>query len=317
MLKKISSYCLCFVLAFPHVIHAGTVQQNNIYQLDKQAIIKQYPTAKILEVAPEDYPQLAKQLRSQGYNQALPQHEVNDGSTTQSIQNQATNKTSDNCDNNSTSVGEDSINVMLDISGDVLNSASGGNGDGAALVFVIVGTVLVVVWALYVFKFLYDVATGFKPCYWSELTLSSSRISSNSDDYADFKGINYMTGFRNGATEVGISIELGHSDIQLPQLLNQRLKGSYLFLGPLLRWRMSASKNPHYFSMNFLAGSTEHDEMGTIAKASLGLQFGLGTSTHLGFSWGAMSIDVKDSQGILQDRNEYFYLYGMNFGFKF
>ena len=123
MLKKLSSYCLCFVLAFPHVIHAGSVQQNNIYQLDKQAIIKQYPTATVLEVSPENYPQLAEQLRSQGYNQALPQQEVNAATATQSIQNQATKKTSDNCDDNSTSVGEDSINVMLDISGDVLNSA--------------------------------------------------------------------------------------------------------------------------------------------------------------------------------------------------
>lgn len=304
MLKRIISYCLCCLLALPNLTHAGLDKQNNIEPIDEQTLYQQYPNAKVLHVATEDYPQLAQQLRSQGYNQTAP--------ATGSI------RKSDDCDNNSTSAGEESINVMLDVSSDVLNSSSGGNRDSAAVLFVIVGTVLIVVWTLYVFKYFYDVATGFRPCgYWSQLTLASSQISSNTNEHADFNGINYMTGFRDGATEVGISFEMGQADVLLPQLLNQRLRGRYWLLGPVLRWRMSNTKNPHYFSMNFLAGSTEHDEMGTIAKASLGLQFSMGNSAHLGFSWGAMNINIKDKQGILQNHEEYYYLYGINFGFGF
>ena len=310
MLKKVTAYCLCIILTLPNLSHAEFDKPHPVESFDKQSLYQQYPNAKVLQVATEDYPQLAEQLRSQGYHPTEPVADNPDYP--------AQVKKSSNCDDIDTSASEESIHVMLDVSSDLMNGASGGNGNDAAVLFVIVGTVLIVVWTLYVFKYFYDVATGFRPCgYWSQFTLASSQISSRTNEYADFNGLNYMTGFRDGATEVGISIEMGQADVLLPGLLNQRLRGRYWFLGPVLRWRMSNTTNPHYFSMNFLAGSTEHDEMGTIAKASLGLQFGMGDSAHLGFSWGAMNIDLKDNQGILQNHEEYYYLYGINFGFGF
>lgn len=309
---------ICFVLAWPGYSWAVNNGSNNMASLDEQALISQYPNAKILHVSAEQYPQLAQQLRSRGYNQASMQLASNDSYPTDTQEDYVESEKSNDCGGRSSSAGEESFEFMLDVSSDVLQKGSGGNDEGAVIVFVIVGTVLVVVWALYVFKYLYDVSTGFEPCgYWYEFTMASSSISGSSDEYADFNGIKYMTGFRDGATDVGIIVELGQADILLPQLLNQRLKGRYWFLGPVLRWRLSASENPHIFSMNFQAGTTEHDEMGVIAQASLGLQFGLGDSMHLGFSWGAMNIDVKESQGIIIDRDEYYYLYGVNFGFKF
>lgn len=318
MSKKVISYCTCFVLAWPNLVNAGFDSHTNIELLNEQAIVNQYPNAKILHVSTEQYPQLVEQLRTQGYSQAAIRLASNDGYSTDTDDTQSNTKSSDDCGNNGSSAGEESIQFMLDVSSEALEGASGGNDETAAIVFVVIGTVLVVVWALYVFKYLYDVSTGFNPCgYWSEFTYASSRISGSSNEYADFNGIKYMTGFRDGGTEVGISIELGQAEILLPQLLNQRLEGLYWLLGPVLRWRMSTGKNPHIFSMNFLAGSTEHDEMGVIAQASLGVQFGLGESMHLGFSWGAMNIDVKERQGILNDSDEYYYLYGVNFGFRF
>ena len=318
MLQKTSSYFLCFILAFPHLAQASDYSLESIKPEDQQALYKQYPNAKVLRVSAERYPQVAEQLRSQGYNQAAAQLALNDAPALVTPGTQADKKLSDDCGDTGTSAGEDSINVMLDASSDILNTSSSQNHNEAAVVFVIVGTILVVVWTLYVFKYFYDVAAGFRPCgYWSELTLAANRISGSRDGYARFNGINYMTGFRAGATEVGISIELGEADVKLPQLLDQRLQGNYWFIGPVLRWRMTRENNPHYFNMKFLAGTTGHDEMGVIAKANLGIQFGLGESTHLGFSWGAMYLDVKESQGILHDRNEYYYLYGINFGFGF
>lgn len=318
VLTKIISYCICFVIAWPNLAFANASGKNFGESPDEQAIIEKYPDAKIIQVSSEQYPQLAEQLRAQGYSQAITKLALNEDSSQNVVENQTSTTSSNDCGQSTISAGEESIDFMLDVSADVLQGASGGNDEGAVIVFVIVGTVLVVFWALYVFKYLYDISTGFKPCgYWSEFTLTSSSISSSSDEFADFDGIKYMTGFRDGATDVGISVEIGQADILLPQLINQRLEGLYWFLGPVLRWRLSASKNPHYFNMNFQAGSTEHDEMGVIAQANLGVQFGLGESMHLGFSWGAINIDVKENQGILHDDDEYYYLYGMNFGFKF
>jgi len=281
-------------------------------------LYQRYPDAHVIQVSQEDYPRLAEQLRSRGYSQNPTALALNDAASSKTYYQQPDTQKNHDCDNQGISSDEESFNIMLDISSDVLRNTPGNNHDNAPILFVIVGTIVVIVWVLYVFKYMFDVATGFRPCgYWNEFSLTSSRITRTINQYAEFDGLTYMTGFRDGLTDVGISIELGHADLQLPQLLSQRLQGRYWLLGPVLRWRFTTSTNPSYFSMNFLAGSTEHDVMGTIAQANLGLQFGLGASAHLGLSWGAMKIDINDHQGILQDRDEYYYLYGINFGFGF
>ena len=206
---------------------------------------------------------------------------------------------------------------MVDFGGDMMRSG-GNNRDSAAGVFVIIGTVLIVVWALYVFKYIYDVTTGFTACgKWSDFALTSSSISVATNQHARFYGLRYMTGYRDGATEFGISAELGQSDILLADLNLPEMKGIYWFIGPVLRWRISRSNNPSYFQMNFMAGSTEFDAMGTIAQANLGLQFGIGDGFKLGVSWGAMNINLKNTQGIVSERDQYYYLYGVNMGYQF
>ena len=57
--------------------------------------------------------------------------------------------------------------------------------------------------------------------------------------------------------------------------------------------------------------------MGVIAQATLGLQFGIGDAMRLGLSWGAMNINLKNDQGIISDDEQYYYLYGLNVGYRF
>lgn len=316
ILKKSIAYTLSFVLTWPSLAYAAMETPILTGLQDEHALLQQYPNAKILRVSAEEYPQLASQLQSQGYNQANSQLASNDNTSQVSINTQPVAAEAGDCGGNNQSADDSSVQFMLDVSSDMLGSS--GDSDGAAVVFVIVGSVLVVVWTLYVFKYLYDVASGFNPCDpWHEFTAASSRISSSSTERADFHGLKYMTGFRDGATEVGFSVELGNADIFLPQLTNQRLQGTYWMLGPLLRWRMSAGNNPHYFDMSFVGGSTDHNETGLIAKATIGMQFGLSDNMHLGLNWGAMNIDIKESQGLLNDGNKYYYLLGANFGVRF
>ena len=69
--------------------------------------------------------------------------------------------------------------------------------------------------------------------------------------------------------------------------------------------------------MNFLAGSTEIDELGVIAQATLELQFGIGDAMRLGISWGAININIERDQGFITEREQYYYLYGLNIGYRF
>jgi len=323
MVKKITTYLLCFTLAWSTVFPVTAAEKYLTRDMTEQDIRQQYPHAKIIHIEAENYPLLAESLREQGY---IKDSETRLDSADKAIEQSADEKavsTSSDCGAKTgagTSSSDATFQGAIDISDSLFRSSgnSGGGNEGAVIVFVIIGAILIVVWALYVFKYLYDLSTGFKPCEtWYEFAFASSSITSNSDQSIDLDGLRFTTGFRDGNTDVGIAVELGHSDILLTEVSSLKLDGFYWLLGPVLRWRLSGGKNPHYFHMNFMGGSTEHDETGVIARATLGLRFGLGENFHLGVSWGAMNINLNNDQGIITERDQYHYLYGINTGFRF
>lgn len=332
MNSRVIIYMLSFVLAWASVMPAYAGNSNPVNEMDEAGITEKYPNAKIIHVTEENYPALAKKLQKKGYrtsimdsvpllaeNDTYQQPEPNQSPDKNNYKQITPHKTNDCDDANysqENSASDDSLQVMVDFSSDMMSS-NGDSGKNAAVVFVFIGAVLLVVWTIYIFKYLYDISLGRYPCGWSEMSVSTSKISSDNNQFANFYGLNFKTGIKNQGTEFGLSAEVGHSDILLIESGSLRLKGLYWLLGPMLRWRLSSSVNPHYFQMEFLAGSTEHSEMGVIARASMGLRFSLNKHTHMSLNWGAMNINLKDNQGIINDREQYHILYGINLGFRF
>lgn len=322
MLHKLITYFICLTMTgmtvLPGPVYAGELPLSDTF--NETELLEKYPDAKVIHVSPEEYQMLEKELQQQGYQQSevvslqLAQNNTNRVETKQNNL-----KLKDDCSNRGDeSAGEESFRVMVDFTDDMMRSGNGSSGDAAAVLFVVVGTVVVIVWALYVFKYLYDISLGNTPCgLWNELTVVSSAASTSIAQHARFNGLRYSTGFRDGSLDVGLGFELGQADILLSEIGILELKGKYWLLGPILRWRLSQGINPSYFQMNFTAGTTEHDEVGLLAKASLGLLFGLGDSMQLGLNWGAMNINLNDNQGIVSERSQYRYLYGVNMGFRF
>lgn len=326
MLRRLTTCLICLAMigtnVIPHPVYAA--EHSFIAGLSETELLEKYPGAKIIRVTPEEYPVLVKKLRKRGYSQEesaileLAQHNVLKG--VQVVEPQSVDLSSrDDCAGSGLeSASEDSVRVMVDFTEDMMRSGNSSSGDEAAILFIIIGTVVLVVWALYVFKYIYDVSVGFKPCgRWNELTVVTSSTSTGADQHARFNGLRYATGFRDGMMDVGISFELGQTDILLREVGVLELKGKYWLLGPMLRWRLSQDINPSYFQMNFVAGTTEHSEIGLLAKASLGLLLGIGEFMQLGLDWGALNINLDEDQGIISDRNQYHYLYGINLGFRF
>ena len=322
MFHRLFAYFICFVIVTSNVILPSAYAEENppSFVFNETELLKQHPDARVIRVSAEEYLTLEKKLQQRGYRQSkmvplqLAQNEVS-----VATRQQDDSILEDDCINNGDeSAGEESFRLMIDFTDDMMRSGNGSSGDEAAVLFVVVGTVVVIVWALYVFKYLYDVSLGNATCGgWKELTVVSSAASTSGEQHAHFNGLRYAMGFREGSLDVGIDLELGQTDILLSDVGVLELKGRYWFLGPVLRWRLSQGINPGYFQMNFSAGSTEHDEVGLLAKASLGLIFGLGDSMQLGFNWGAMNINLNDNQGIISERSQYHYLYGVNMGFRF
>jgi len=320
MSRKIIIYPLSIIMAWMTIApaYANPAIPETISVEDLQ---QHFPQARIIHVSPKDYPLLAKRLHQQGYKTRTTQLQLaqNTGHVSMAIDGSnppspARNDCRD--DNTPPSDSDASLRVMVDFSDGMLHH--GGNDEGAIIMFIIVGTILVVAWSLYIFKYIYDVTTGLQPCgKWSELVLTSSNISTSFNQYARFSGLRYSMGFREGQTDVGIALELGHSNILLTEISSLQLQGRYWLMGPTLRWPLSPGHNPHYLHMNFMAGTTDNNETGFISNTTMGIRFGIGNNFNLGFSWGALNINLDNKQGIISERKQYHYLYGINMGYQF
>jgi hypothetical protein len=334
MFHRLTVYLICFAMTgmsvIPHPAYA--VERPAMIASSEAELLEKYPDAKVIRVSPDEYPILEKKLHQQGYKQSetlslqLAQNDrANDkrnGKQSDALdtgQQQGASPSRGECEEpGGQSSSEKSLRVMVDFTEDMMNSSGNTSSDDAAVVFVVIGAVVLVVWTLYVFKYFYDVSVGIVPCgRWNELTVVTSVTSTSDEQHARFNGLRYSTGFRDGPTDVGISFELGKTDILLKEVGALELKGGYWLLGPMLRWRISQGLNPSYFQMNFIAGTTEHSEVGVLAKASLGVLFGIGESMQLGLNWGAMNINLNGDQGIITDHSQYHYLYDINVGFRF
>lgn len=332
MLHRLTVYFLCAAMlgmsVLPQPVY--TAQRFSAVGPDQAQLLEKYPNARIVRVSPDQYLALEKELHQRGYRPSAvltlaqntdaneQRQQRQDTMSIEPLSGEAT-LSGDCVAQGDSPAGEDSVRLMVDFTDDLMNSSSNGSsGDGAAVVFVIVGTVVVVVWALYVFKYLYDVSVGATPCGgWNELTALTAVSSSATAQHLRFEGLRYATGFRADALDVGLSFELGQADILLKEAGTLDLQGRYWLLGPMLRWRLSQDANPSYFQMDFVAGSTEHDAVGLLAKASMGLLFGIGDALQFGLNWGVVKINLDENQGIISDRNQYHYVYSASFGFKF
>jgi hypothetical protein len=171
---------------------------------------------------------------------------------------------------------------------------------------------------LYAVKYLIDMGRGIAPCggRWSEWGLTTTSINSYRPRYANFSGLRYLTGVKQDGLSFGLSAELGQADVLLAEAGSLRLQGTYWLLGPLLRWKLASSANPSYFQMEFLVGSTENQEMGVIAAAKLGFNFGISERLRLGISYGALNLNLHE-QGIILDRSQFYTLWGLDMGYRF
>lgn len=326
MFRKITVYIICLAISVGNMVHrpAYATESYPLNKLNESEILSSYPDAKVVRVTPEEYLVLKDKLLDKGYHESatvplkMADNKVTNGEPMIHEKHNGTGSIDDCIKKNDETAGEDSLRVMVDFTEDIMNSSQGSSGDEAAVLFVIVGTVVVVVWMLYVFKYLYDVSMGNAPCgRWKELSIISNSALTSDDQHARFKGLSYAMGFSEGLLDVGINLEMGRADILLNETGTLELKGQYWMLGPMLRWRLSQGINPGYFQMKFSAGTTEHDEVGRLAKASLGLLFGIGDSMQLGLSWGALNINLNGTQGIITERSQYHSLYSVTMGYRF
>jgi hypothetical protein len=332
LLKRLIATAISVVLAWTTVFPAYAAVPVAVGgPTDATTLKRDYPNARVIHVTPEQYPALRDRLMRQGYrpsglkpvsNYNIAQSEESESPTYLPPSQQTPAPPAspeDECKERErqNDGGEGSFESAIDITNDMMPDGNS-DSDSAAVLFIVIGTVVLVIWTLYVVKYFVQSAMGMETCgRWSQLVAASSNIGGGTDQHARFNGLRYMQGFNDGGTDVGISAELGHADILLTEAGSLRLQGLYWLIGPMLRWNMNPGGRPNYFQMEFVAGSTEHPEMGIIAVAKMGFNFAAGKNLRWGLNLGAMNINLHANQGIISDLNQYYFLYGLEFGYRF
>jgi hypothetical protein len=222
-------------------------------------------------------------------------------------------------------------NLFLDFT-DRGSKGSGMDGhDWAALIYVVIGVVVVGAFLIYAAQTLVELAVNadHDPLFQEAgLRLSYSgrswRDGAGANLYRDayLAGIRYAIGFDRPGADVGLAVEGGYIDIRLTPLDGPGdafdFRGGYLVAGPLLRF---GSFDPLCFSMEFLNGTSTHASIGWISKARMALQYRMGRHEVIGADLGAVFYDLAFLDGLALRRGDFnrdlSLIGGLDFGWVF
>ncbi|MGA1826448.1 MAG: hypothetical protein ACMUIP_17475 [bacterium] len=196
--------------------------------------------------------------------------------------------------------------------------------DVAAVIYVVIGFVVVGVLIIYGAKYFYDVMTGTGDYdYWWEVGASSTFFKKGNDEEilgnGSMVGIKFASGIIDQNFRMGLSGEIGYLAVKLHSLFASKfieIDGLYGIVGPAIRFCWG-NINPHYISLEFLAGSSEHDEVGVISTARAGINWGIKEHIRLGINGGALYFNINETEGLFDKKSEFRFIGGIEVGYRF
>ena len=193
--------------------------------------------------------------------------------------------------------------------------ASSGNWDmggdkWAAVIYVVVGVVVVGAFVIYGIQAVYELMTNQndRPVF-KEFSLRYSYSGRRWDDggpnlyrNANLIGLHYGTGLDHGGWGVGLALEGGYIDLSLRGINDPAsaffFKGGYFVAGPLVRF---GDNKPLSFTLEFLNGTSDQPSIGWISKSRMTLEGRPGPSGLLiGAHVGAVFYDLQFFDGLAQ-----------------
>lgn len=283
---------------------------------------QKYPNAIIKEVTLDEYYLIKQNLKDAGkkyYN--LPKRQFLVAS--KDLKKDATSDEPQEAPSYEESRHAPNFNVRASV--DIFDGMDSMDGDGAVIIFVVIAVFAVVALAFYAGKYIYDVVNykGDSYGYWYETSLFSSSIMSRVEE-GNLIGAKLATGFKDEGTHVGLAIEFGTLDVKFnledqddEKGENIDVKGSYILMGPTIRWHFDSTLNATYYYIDLLAGSTEHKEVGVMSIARTGYNFGIFDNLRLGISIGSMYLNLKESEGLIRNDNDFNMIGSVETGLRF
>jgi len=211
-------------------------------------------------------------------------------------------------------VEPESCNVFFDL------AHCGSADDWGLVIYVAVGVVVVAALVVYGGVYLANVLVGAADYeYWWDVEAHSAWLVGGPEDGALF-GVKMATGFVERDVQVGLAAEVGYLDLDAefggPEETMQ-LTGVYGLVGPAIRWVVGPHENPAYVSVELLAGTSEHNETRLLSVAKAGVNWGMGDHLRFGLTVGSLYVDLKASEGLIQEHSDFNVLLGAEVGTRF
>ncbi|MEO7425642.1 MAG: hypothetical protein ABI036_10675 [Fibrobacteria bacterium] len=228
------------------------------------------------------------------------------------------------------------VNLMADWNGWGHGKGGGGGGGGdpdwAAIIFVVVGVVVVGAFLIYGAQAVYELATNDEdvPVFQEmglRLSYSGQKFGGadgEPDLYRDtyLTGIRYAIGLDRPGMGMGLSVEGGYLDVKLRGVSDPSrsfdFRGGYLVAGPLLRF---GHNDPFSFSLEFLNGTSTHASIGWISKSRMTFQAKVASHTLVGAHLGAAFYDLHFLDGLAWRQGDFnrdlTMIYGLEAGWEF
>lgn len=208
----------------------------------------------------------------------------------------------------------------VNILGELRGGVRGGNGDGAQILYVVIGLVVVAVLVVYSFKYAYDIVMHKRQyTHWWDLGFQSTIVLGNhAIDRGSLAALRFAGGIIDDAMRVGLTSELGIMDVDLrdDSATVIHTRATYGMLGPAVRWIIASTSNPSFVYLEVLGGTANNTRIGVLSTARAGISVGINEHARFGFNVGSMYTDMKETEGLLGN-NTYNTTYSVELGYRF
>jgi len=211
-----------------------------------------------------------------------------------------------------------------------ISLGGGKKGDGAAVMLIIIGVVVIAALFVYAGKFIADLFSGDGEyyTYWWDIGTQFITLDTEASEQGNFTGLKFSGGFvANRLAQFGLAAEVGSMDLDLNYNRNStpqriQLEGTYWLIGPTVRWLLGYTDteqlaNNSYFYLELLGGSSDRNEVDKMAVARVGFNTGIGEHLRLGAHYGAFYLGLNEDQGFANDGDNYWDMYGLEIGYQF
>lgn len=217
------------------------------------------------------------------------------------------------------------------------SGGDGGGGHGAEVLLIVIAFVVVAIFVVYAGKAIYELATSNKEYrYWMDIgwiytVYNEEGNNPYSHHSGSMSGVKIAAGFHDGGeVQVGVAVEVGSFNFGLDGKAeeesdflslgsNEKVNwieygGSYAMAG--LHVRLSTKPEKGFYYLELLSGKSSHESVNTLSVGRIGGNFFFG-QVGLGLNLGALYMGLNDTDGIIQNVDNYEYIVGYEVRYRF